>query len=216
MSKSKWLFFSLLALPLFAQVQQPGQPAGQPTPAQPNQLPNTVQAPPFSALDKFNYRVVQAFGAKGFIGAALGASIGQALDSPHEWGEGSLGFAKRYASGFAGNFSRQAFASTLEAAFHEDPRYFASEDKSMKQRAWNALKQTIYTKTDDGGDSFAYARIISAFGAGQLVNVWQPASTGGVGQGFKRGFITLGADAGYNFLQEFVPFTRPISLRHRH
>jgi len=212
-------FFALVvALPLFAQVEQPGQPAGQtPSAVKPDQLPNTVQAPPFTPLDKFDYRVVQMFGMKGFIGAGLGASIGQALDSPYEWGEGFGGFAKRYVSGFAGNVSRQTFAATLEAAFHEDPRYFPSDAHStMKRRAFNALKQAIYTKTDNGGDSFAYARVISAFGAGQLVGVWQPSATAGVGQGLKRGFITIGADAGYNFLQEFIPFTRPISLRHRH
>ncbi len=183
---------------------------------QPGELPNTISAPPFTVADKFAYRVVQGFGARGFVGAAVGAAIGQALNSPHEWNQGTSGFARRYVSGFAGNFSRQTFAFTLETLFHEDPRYFPSEDKGKKQRAVNALKQIIRCKTDDGGDSIAYARLFSAFGAGQFVNVWQPDSTGSVADGIKRGFISLGADAAYNFMQEFLPFTRPISLRHRH
>lgn len=194
------------------------QSTPQPAPAQqqPGQLPNTVSAPPFTVADKFSYRVVQGFGARGFVGAAIGAAIGQADNSPHEWGQGAGGYARRYASGFSGNFSRQNFSFLLESAFHEDPRYFPSEEEGTKQRAINALKQIIRCKTDAGGDSFAYARVFSAFGAGQLVNVWQPKSTGSVADGVKRGFITLGADAAYNFLQEFLPFARPISLRHRH
>ncbi len=183
---------------------------------QPGQLPDTMSAPPFTIADKFGYRVVQSFGARGFVGAAVGAAIGQARNSPHEWDQGVSGYARRYASGFAGNFSRQVFAFTLESAFHEDPRYFPSEDKGKKQRAINALRQIIRCKTDDGGNSFAYARVFSAFGAGQFVNVWQPRSTGSVAEGIKRGFISMGADAAYNFMQEFFPFTRPISLRHQH
>jgi hypothetical protein len=199
--------------------RQPGQVQQAPQPGEPPaalQIPNTESAAPFTVRDKFEYRVVQMFGLRGFVGAALSAGIGQWEDSPHEWGQGVSGYADRYGSAFAGNLSRQTFAWVLESAFREDPRYFPSEDKSMKQRALNALKQVIVCKQDDGRPSFAYARVFSDFGSAQLVNVWQPRSTGTVGDGFKRGLIGLGADAGYNFMQEFVPFTRPISLRHRH
>jgi uncharacterized membrane protein len=196
-------------------VAQNNQKSRAKTRLQPGQLPDTVSAPSFTVRDKFDYRVVQTFGMRGFAGAAMGAAIGQARDSPSEWGGGTSGFAERYASGFAGNFSRQVFAFTLESAFHEDPRYFPSEDQSMKKRAINALKQAIFAKTDSGGDTFAYARVFSAFGAAQLTNAWQPKSTGSVGAGLLRGVITLGGDTAYNFLQEFVPFTRPRSLRHR-
>jgi hypothetical protein len=120
---------------------QPGQvqPPGAPPPAL--QIPNTQSAPPFTVRDKFDYRVVQSFGFRGFVGAAIGSAIGQADNSPKEWGQGVGGFAERYGSGFAGNASRQTFAWVLESAFREDPRYFASEDKNGKQRVLNALKQ---------------------------------------------------------------------------
>jgi hypothetical protein len=51
-----------------------------------------------------------------------------------------------------------------------------------KARLLNALKQVIICKTDSGHSSFAYARVASDFGAGQFVNLWQPASTGGRGR----------------------------------
>jgi hypothetical protein len=198
------------APPRPGRLQQPGAPPP------PLQIPNTESAPPFTVADKFDYRVIQTLGLHGFGRAAISAAIGQGLDSPHEWGQGIGGFAERYGSAFAGNLSRQTFAWVLESAFKEDPRYFPSEDKSTKQRALNALKQVIICKQDDGAASFAYARVFSDFGSGQFINLWQPRSTGSVGDGLKRSFIGLGADAAYNFMQEFVPFTRPISLRHRH
>jgi len=205
---------ALAAILAHGQSSTAGQQSG--PPPQPGQLPETVAAPSFTVADKFSYRVVQSFGARGFVGAAIGGAIGQARNSPREWGQGVVGFADRYGSGFGGNLSRQTFAFVLESAFREDPRYFPSEEKNKKERAVNALKQSVLCKTDDGGTSLAYARMFSAFGAGFLTNVWQPKSTSSVGDGFKRGFISLGADTAYNFMQEFLPFTRPISLRHRH
>ncbi len=196
-------------LPLVASAQSGGN-------AQPGQLPDTVSAPPFTIADKFDYRVVQAFGAHDFVGAAIGAAIGQATNTPGPWGQGASGFTKRYVSGFAGGVSRQVFEFGLESALHEDPRYFPSEHGArMKERLVNAAKQVIFTRTDEGGDSFAYARVISDFGNAQFVNLWQPSSNNGAGGGVIRAFIGLGADFGYNLLQEFIPFTRPISLRHR-
>jgi|SRR5579875_1301449 len=198
---------------------QPGQlakPAQQQAPSSLEKLPNTLSAPPFTVWDKFDYRVVQSFGLRGFGGAFISAAIGQARNSPHEWGEGFDGFAERYGSGLAGNLSRQTFAFVLESAFHEDPRYFPSEDKSKKQRVVNALKQVIICKTDSGRPEFAYARVFSTFGSAQFSNLWQPPSTGSVSDGFVRAVIGLGGDAAYNFMQEFLPFTRPRSLRRHH
>ena len=195
---------------------QPGQVALHDQNPPDSTLPNTVSAPPFTVADKFDYRVVQSFGLRGLGGSLVGAAIGQARDAPHEWGQGVQGFATRYGSGVAGNLSRQTFAFVLESALHEDPRYFPSEDKSTKQRLLNVVKQVVICKTDDGRSSPAYGRVISQFAGGQFTNLWQPASTGSVGDGLVRAFIGLGADAGYNLLQEFIPFTRPRSLRHKH
>ncbi len=179
-------------------------------------LPNTVSAPPLTIADKFDYRVVQTLGIRGLIGAAIGASIGQGTGVPYSWGGGVEGFAKRYVSGFGGNISRQTFAFALESGLHEDSRYFPSEGEPLHTRFLNALKQVVVCKTDSGHSSIAFARIISAFAAGQLVNAWQPPANATVGDGFKRGGFSLGGDFAYNLAQEFFRFTRPRSIRHRH
>ena len=173
-----------------------------------------MSAPPFTVRDKFGYRVVQSFGMRGFLGATVGSAIGQATNRPHEWGQGFSGYAERYGSGFAGNLSRQTFAFVLESAFHEDPRYFPADGQPGKVRVLNALKQVIVCKTDSGNTEFAYARVISQFGAGQFTNVWQPNSTSSVSSGVIRALLGLSGDTAYNFMQEFLPFTRPHSLRH--
>ncbi len=197
-------FASALFLPLLLSAQSANLPA---------QLGPTMSASPMDVEQKFDYRVVQSFGLRGFLGAGMGAAIGQARNVPREWGQGVEGYATRYAAGFGTNLSRQSMAFALESALHEDPRYFPSKERGFRARAKNALLQTLVTRTDSGGQRFAYSRIASAFGTGQLANTWAPNSTGSIHGGFIRGFIILGGDAAYNFLQEFIPFARPRSLR---
>ncbi|MGH9621865.1 MAG: hypothetical protein ACRD45_19430 [Bryobacteraceae bacterium] len=192
----------------------PGQSSA--APPQPGRLADTVSAPPLKMAGKFKYAIADAFGLPGFGGAAVSAALGQWEDSPQEWGQGFSGYAKRYASGFAGTFTLQTLTFGLESALHEDPRYFPSRQTGFKHRFWNAVEQTFFCKTDSGATQFAYAGVIGDFANGELVNAWQPPSTTSFGHGIERGFISLGVAAGFNFVQEFFPFTRPASIRHRH
>jgi hypothetical protein len=180
----------------------------------PDQVGPTMTATPFSVADKFDYRVVQSFGFRGFAGAGVGAAIGQKRDVPHEWGEGWGAYAIRYSASLGTNLTRQFSAFGLESLLHEDPRYFPSEEKGFGRRLRNALLQTVVARTDSGKETFAWARMGSAFAAGELANTWQPPSTSTPGRGLTRGCIILGGDFAYNLLQEFVPFVRPRTLRH--
>ena len=95
------------------------------SPQQPGQLAITKAAPPLSIREKFDYRVVQSLGLRGFLGAGVGAAIGQAEGKPKEWGDGASGFATRYGSSFAGKFSREAMMFAMESTLHQDPRLFS-------------------------------------------------------------------------------------------
>jgi hypothetical protein len=182
---------------------------------QPGQLPNSVSVSPLTVGDKFKYRILGSFSIRGLLGNVVGAAIGQAMNTPSEWGQGWGAYGVRYASGLGATLSRQTFAFTLESVLHEDPRYFPSEEKTKGARIKNVLKSVVITRTDSGGNQFAYGRVISAFGAGQLVNAWQPRSNSHVSDGIERAFIVLGVDAGFDLMQEFLPFTRPKALRRR-
>ncbi len=173
-----------------------------------------MTADPFTLHEKFEYRFLQTVGLHGYLGAAAGAAIGQARNVPHEWGQGTEGYLSRYASDFCTNVARQSVEFGLEAALHEDPRYFPSEDKRLSARLKNVLLQTVVARTDSGKETFAWARMGSAFAAGAITNAWQPESTDTPGRAFSRGAIMLAGDFGYNFLQEFIPFVRPRGLRH--
>jgi hypothetical protein len=150
------------------------------------------------------------------LGSAVGAGIGTGLDVPHEWDTHIGGYGLRYISGFGINLTHQAFAFGLDYALHEDPRYFPSERHGFKPRLLNVLKQSVISRRDDGSEGVAYSRLISDFAAAQVGGAWQPPSNQGVANGLERGVIMLGAESAINLIQEFVPFTRPASIRHRH
>jgi hypothetical protein len=188
-----------------ALAQNSGVPSA--APRQPGEL---------SDREKFHYRILDTLALRGLIGSAFGAGYGQLLNSPKEWGEGGEGYGKRYASSFAGALTRQSVNFGLEAVLNEDPRYFPLDGQSKKARLLHALHEAVFTHTDSGGTSFAYARVTSAFATGQIERAWQPNSTGSFSKGVARGAISLGVDAGINVMYEFVRFIRPRLIRQSH
>ena len=203
-----------LNISVLAVAQKISQDSSQPTvPPQPGVLRNTLTAKQLTTGEKFGVRVVQQFGIRGFAGAALSSGISQWRNTPREWGQGADAYGTRYGSAFGVTLSRQVFAFGLESTLHEDPRYFPSSEKGFFPRLKNIVKQSLIAKSDDGNARFAYARVISAFSAGQLANSWQPRSNNSVGDGLERGALTLAGDAGFFFLQEFAPFTRNTPFR---
>jgi hypothetical protein len=205
-------------LPLLVSGQQigPDKPANHGQVRQPGELATKAPYKPLTAEEKLHVRATQVFGVRGVIGGAFGAAIGQGTNTPSEWGQGAQGYFTRFASGFGNNLMRQTFSFGLETALHEDPRYFPAESRTKKARLVSVLKQAYLTRKDDGTMGFAYARYISAFGAAQFTNLWQPPSNTGFMNGLERGLISLGGDVGINAMHEFIPFTRLKSLAHRH
>jgi len=186
-------------------------------PVQPGRLiQGTAAAPPLTVGGKFHYRILSLFGPRDLIGLAVGAGIATGFEVPEEWGRGGSGYGLQYANGFGIALTRQAFAWGLDSAFHEDPRYFPSEEHGFIPRMKNVFKQVLICKDDEGRDTVAYGRLVSAFAAAQVAGAWQPPSTRGFGNGLERGAIILAADGTISLVQEFIPFMRPGSLRHRH
>jgi hypothetical protein len=208
-------FFLVLSVSLrvYAQVV-PNQPDDPVMPPSPGLLERTLTAKKLTPDEKFQYRVVEQFGIRGFLGTAISAAIGQGLDVPDAWGPHWDGYGKRYASGFGVGISRQVFALGLDDLLHQDPRYFPSSQLAFKPRFENVFKQVLVAKQDNGHASVASSRILSAFGAGFLANAWQPKGHRSVEDGLERGALSLAGNAAFFFLQEFVPFTRNSAFRH--
>ncbi len=168
-------------------------------------LAQTAQpgAPPLGVEDKFLYHAKRFTKPTEFVRAAVSAGFQQFNETPKEWGQGAEGFGRRYASSLGANILRQSFTFALDSTLREDPRYFLSTKTTFKDRAKNALVQTLVCHTDRGGRSFAFARVGAAFGSELASNTWRPRSVDTTGDAMVRAASTLAVSAGTNLFREY-------------
>jgi len=115
------------------------------------------------------------------------------------------GYGRRYASSLANNALRNSIGFALDTTLRQDPRFFRSEKMGFLPRLGDAVIQTLVTRKDGSGKTFATWRVGSAYGAGIISNAWRPDRINGVGDGFVRGSVNLGIDTLKNVYHEFWP-----------
>ena len=72
----------------------------------------------------------------------------------------------------------------------------------------HALRGTILTRTDSGGETLSTWRLGSAYGAAFLSNKWYPDRVNTIRLGMLQGSMTLGFDFIGNLGREFWPDIR--------
>ncbi len=145
-------------------------------------------------------------GRRAVAGAAGHAVWGEARNTPHEWGRGAGGFAKRVGSGLGQHAVKYGIQTGVARVLHENLHYQRSNLQGTWPRMKYAVKSTfIVPRNNRPGKTFAKSRIAGNLGAGMISRAWQPASTAGVGAGLASGGIGLGADVGVNVAREFWP-----------
>ena len=156
--------------------------------------------------------IKNTFSPTGIAEVGLGAAVTQGTNTPSEWGQGAVGFAKRFGSAMGKRIVKRGIQYPIAKAFHEEISYRRSDKTGFGPRLKYALVSVVIThKTTDGKPTVAKGEIAGAFGSGLISRLWQPASTRTIGLGFTSGGITLGVDAAGNVLREFWP-----EIRHPH
>jgi hypothetical protein len=161
-----------------------------------------------AALDvsgKLNYHVQRTFSPGSVALSGVKAGYSQLTDSPTEWGQGGTGYSRRAASSMASSAIRAGLAFGLDSALHQDPRYFRSDSSGFWPRTKHALRGTVLTRTDSGGETLSTWRIGSAYGAAFISEQWYPDRYHTVRHGFVGGSTRLGFDAIKNVFAEFWP-----------
>jgi hypothetical protein len=167
-----------------------------------------ASVPAIAPLDwqgKLLFHAESAYGPWSIAGIAAYAGFLQEINSPKEWGQGAGAYEERFAStlGWAGIHGVLAFG--LDSTLHEDPRYYRSRSTGFWRRSAHALRGTLLTRTDAGGETVSAWRIGSAYGAAYLSNLWYPASLDTPREGFIDGSVTLGFGFASNLGTEFWP-----------
>ena len=160
---------------------------------------------PLDVSGKFEYHVKCTLGPGAILGDAAYAAILQAANAPLEWKQGGAAFGKRVGSMVAWSGIRNGLAFGLDSSLHQDPRYYRGGGKGFWRRSGHALRETMLTHTDSGGETLSTWRIGSAYGSAFLSNLWYPDRLNTVRLGLIQGSVTVGFDLIGNLGKEFWP-----------
>jgi len=194
------MFALLLAIPFAGRAQTTAL-----TPAQ------TIE--PLDVKGKLYFHVKHTVGPSAILGAAAYAAVLQEADAPEEWKQGGEAYGKRLGTMVAWTGIHSALAFGLDSTLHQDPRYFRASGKGFWRRSGHALRGTVLTRTDSGGETISTWRIGSDYGSAVLSNLWYPSRLNTARLGFIQGTATLGFDLLGNLASEFWPDVKKKILR---
>ena len=177
---------------------------------------NAQQADPLSWEGKLRFHAVSAYGPATLVGTAAYTGFLQGIDFPREWGQGMSGYGKRLGSELAYVGVRNTMSFALDTALHEDPRYYRSTDSGFWRRMKHAFRGTVLTRTDSGGETFAWWRWGSAYGATYVSNQWYPDRVNTVKYDLTEGTTQMGFDFLANVGTEFWPDLKKKVFRRKH
>jgi len=162
-------------------------------------------AAPLTSRQKFTLAAHETFDWTAFVGASVAAAIDQSTAAHPGFGEGTSGYAKRWAASFADNrtgdlLSHYVFASV----FRQDPRYFYQGTGTTKSRLIHALASAVLARSDRGTTMPNYAQMFGNIGAAALSNVYYPHSERGASLMVSNLAISLASRAAKAVTQEFL------------
>jgi hypothetical protein len=169
----------------------------------------------FDLKSKLRFHAESVGSPWSMAGSAAYAGILQGIGTPEEWGQGTDAYGKRFASTVGCSAIHGVLAFGLDSTLHQDPRYFRSRRTGFWRRTAHALRGTILTRTDRGGETLSTWRLGSAYGAAFLSNQWYPDRLNTVRLGVLQGSLQLGFDFASNFGSEFWPDLKRTILRRK-
>jgi hypothetical protein len=175
-------------------------------------LPNykTVNDPeqPIVALspaDKFGL-VKHYFDPFTFVFTSITSGIEQATNEKESYGQGALGYAKRYGADFTDGFTNELFVTgVFPTLLHEDPRYYRLGHGSGWRRTLYAVTRILITHSDSGHLRFNSSEFLGNITSGALSMTYYPQNERNVSGVFTRMSVEIGYDSLFNVLKEFYP-----------
>lgn len=165
--------------------------------------PNTDYVRPDSATrrKRFINSTVGPF-ALGRMVATAGISTWR--NSPEEWGTKWEGFGRRVASNFGKNAIKQTTKFGLDEALKFDSHFYRSQNKSVGARIRNALVSPVTARDRKGKRVIGVSNLVGTYGSNIIAyETWYPQRYNWK-DGVRSGTISLGFNAAFNLIKEFV------------
>jgi hypothetical protein len=171
---------------------------------------NTVNDPdqpfaPISAGEKLAL-VQHYFDPFTFVFTSITAGIEQGTDEKAGYGQGAMGYAKRYGADFTDGLTNEIFVTgVFPALLHQDPRYYRLGRGNGFKRTAYALSRIVIARGDSGNNRINGAEFLGNIASGALSMTYYPQNQRNVGEVFTRMGVEIGYDSLFNVMKEFYP-----------
>jgi hypothetical protein len=178
-------------------------------------LPNfltveTKSVPPLTAGQKFKVVTRGSFDYIQIPWYGFLAGVSQAEDSEPGYGQGAVGYGKRFGAYFADGTIENYFTGAIfPTVLHQDPRFFQSGKGGFWHRTGYATSRIFITRTDSGREQFNYSEIVgSALSAGISTYSYHPRGDRNVSNALSVWGTQVGYDTITIVVKEFWPDIR--------
>jgi hypothetical protein len=140
-------------------------------------IPVTTTYEPLTGEQRFDFYVQQTYSSPGaYLRTLVPAINGQIRNRPYEWGQGSIGFARRTGSAFTRFMLFDAFEAGGSAALGYEVRYVRCHCTGFFPRFGYAVASTVVTRDRHGHLVPDISRVGAAFGSEYVAQLWYPPS----------------------------------------
>jgi hypothetical protein len=139
-------------------------------------LENAGEVPPMTVRQKYGTAIRTAFDPVEFFWYGALSGLSQWENSEPGYGQGAVGYGKRYGAYFAdGTIENVMTSAVLPSFLHQDPRYFQMGKGGFWHRTLYAMSRIVITRTDSGNRQFNYSEVLgSAISAGISTYSYHP------------------------------------------
>jgi hypothetical protein len=164
------------------------------------------QHTPLGVSGKFRLAVANVSDPFAIVTTALDSEFGAATDGHTKLRTGMAGFGQRFGASMAGQATSEMFSTFLiSSIFHQDPHYHRDPAAPTHTRIGKALAYVFVTRSDSGKRMFNFAEVLGTTSSSIVEGTFHPEWEKGPGAAAGRIAISIGSDAAWNLMTEFLP-----------
>ncbi len=173
-------------------------------------LETSDQLPPLTPWQKFKTAARTSFDYFNYPWYGALAGISQAENSEKGYGQGAVGYARRYGAAFAdGTIENFMTGAILPSLLKEDPRFYQSYSGTFWGRTGYAMSRIFVTRTDSGHNAFNFSEIFgSGIAAGISTYTYHPREDRNLGNAASVWGTEVAYDTLTIVVEEFWPDLR--------
>jgi hypothetical protein len=170
---------------------------------------NADNVQPLTTKQKFDLQWRGTFDPVEFPYVGLLAGISQAENSDPGYGQGALGYAKRYGATFLDSIDENFMVGAIyPTILKQDPRYYQMGKGSVIHRTLYSVSRIFVTRTDAGNRQFNFSEFLGSVTAAGIGTTYRVGGERTLGDAAIDWGTQVGWDTGSNLLKEFWPDIR--------